>query len=81
MEEDKKLSFFSLSVEGGGRVWLSSVAAEALRTKQMAGDRFSSLLHHLHMWLRFEYTNFDAVRQKKKICGRVTAATCILVPS
>lgn len=47
-------------------MWLSSVAAEALRAKQMAGDRFSSLLHHLHMWLRFEYTNFDAVRQKKK---------------
>lgn len=61
-------------------MWLSSVAAEALRAKQMAGDRFSSLLHHLHMWLRFEYTNFDPVRQKK-ICGIVTAAACILVLS
>jgi len=58
---------FLLSVCGGrwGCVWLSSVTAEAPRAKQTAGYQLSSWLHHLHTWLRFEYTNSDTTKQKK----------------
>lgn len=43
------ISSLSVHVGVGEGVWLSSVTAEALKAKQMAGDRFRSLLHRLRM--------------------------------